>query len=93
MEADPRVERPTIGGVTYTSPGAFGDVAVDDFRSIGNIPKLRRQAVLADAEDHFASLGLYPWDGEFYWGVLSGTPIGRVARRDCVRYDGSCYLG
>lgn len=40
---------PVIDGVTYSSLVAFDDVALEDFRTIGNILLFQRQTVLADA--------------------------------------------
>lgn len=47
---------PVISGVTYSSPVVLEDVASEDLRTIWNIPLLRLQDVLADAQSVFVAL-------------------------------------
>lgn len=61
----PRATMPVIGGVTYSSTVAFEDVGPEHFRTIKNIPRFRRQAVLADIDSDFLLLDRYAWEGDF----------------------------
>lgn len=58
-ESEPQKTMHVIGGVTYSSPVVFDDVALEDFRTITNIPRFRRHPVLADAESDFEALDSY----------------------------------
>lgn len=59
---DPRAVIPVIGGLTYSTPVPFDDVATEAFSTILNIPWFRRQAVLGDAQSDFVALDNYSWE-------------------------------
>ena len=85
-EPDPRGVPQVNGGVTYAAPSSFDGVQPKDTKAIATIPWFSTTAVRAGADDDYAQLVLYAWDGLFYWGVESEALSSRVWR-DVIAVD------
>lgn len=68
-DQDTRAVLKGIGGFHCSEPTSYDDVLSRNTKRTAGTPWLRRQAVLADANDDFAALEFYTWSVEFFVGI------------------------